>query len=217
MALSLIRSATRSCAAVGSAFRGGVVDTRRHAHLDVPENPYMHENRSKEAAESRRGFTYLMGAGTGIVAAASAKNLLNEFLDTMSTSADVKAMAQLEVELGNITEGQNLVLKWQGKPTFVRRRTAAEIASAEDCDMSSLVDKETDDARVKKKEWLVLLGVCTHLGCVPISHAGQWGGYFCPCHGSHYDTSGRIRKGPAPENLYVPKYKFQTDDLLVIG
>ena len=83
----------------------------------------MHENRSKEAAESRRGFTYLMGAGTGIVAAASAKNLLNEFLDTMSTSADVKAMAQLEVELGNITEGQNLVLKWQGKPTFVRRRT----------------------------------------------------------------------------------------------
>ena len=136
---------------------------------------------------------------------------------TMAASADVLAMAKIEVELEKIPEGKNAIFKWQGKPLFVRHRSQDEIDLVRDTDIATLRHPEHDHARVTRPEWLVLIGVCTHLGCVPISHAGEYGGYFCPCHGSHYDASGRIRKGPAPANLEVPKYEFQTDELLVVG
>jgi len=136
----------------------------------------------------------------------------------MSASSDVLALASLEVELEKIEPGMTATVKWRGKPVFVRNRTQAEIDAANAVDIASLRDQESDDDRTIKAQWLVALGVCTHLGCVPISNAGEYNGWFCPCHGSHYDTSGRIRKGPAPLNLEVPPYKFIEDDTkLLLG
>lgn len=113
--------------------------------------------------------------------------------------------------------GMSSTVKWRGKPVFIRHRTKKEIDAAVADDSQSLRDQETDAERVQKPEWVVVVGVCTHLGCVPINGAGEWGGWFCPCHGSHYDTSGRIRKGPAPLNLVVPQYKFLTDTKVLLG
>ncbi|KAL2376623.1 hsp70 nucleotide exchange factor fes1 [Blastomyces dermatitidis] len=135
----------------------------------------------------------------------------------MSASADVLAQAKVEIALNAIPEGKNVIIKWRGKPVFIRHRTADEIQEAENMKWEDLRDPQADADRVQKPEWLVMLGVCTHLGCVPIGEAGEYGGWFCPCHGSHYDISGRIRKGPAPLNLEVPPYTFPTDDSLVIG
>ena len=123
--------------------------------------------------------------------------------DTMNASKDVLALASLEVDLSSIDVGDSVTVKWRGKPVFIRHRTPEEIAEATDADVGSMRDPEADSERVKDPNWLVVLGICTHLGCVPISGAGEYNGYFCPCHGSHYDTSGRIRKGPAPLNLEV--------------
>jgi len=140
-----------------------------------------------------------------------------EFLVNMSASADVLAQAKVEVDLATIPEGKNVIIKWRGKPVFIRHRTSNEIKEAEDTDWHKLRDPQPDSDRVKKPEWLIMLGVCTHLGCVPIGEAGDFGGWFCPCHGSHYDISGRIRKGPAPLNLEVPEYNFPEENNLVIG
>lgn len=147
---------------------------------------------------------------------ADANNLV-DFLVNMSASADVLAQAKVEVDLASIPEGKNVIIKWRGKPVFIRHRTGDEIKEAEDYDWKQLRDPQPDSDRVKKPEWLIMLGVCTHLGCVPIGEAGDFGGWFCPCHGSHYDISGRIRKGPAPLNLEVPAYDFPEDGALVIG
>jgi len=135
----------------------------------------------------------------------------------MSATADVLAMAKIEIKLGDIPEGKNVTFKWRGKPLFVRHRTQEEIETEAAVDVSTLRDPEHDTDRVKDPEWLVLLGICTHLGCVPISNAGEFGGYYCPCHGSHYDASGRIRIGPAPANLEIPEYSFPEEGLLVVG
>jgi len=135
----------------------------------------------------------------------------------MSASADVLALAKIEIKLGDIPEGKNVTFKWRGKPLFIRHRTAEEIDVENKVDINTLRDPQPDSDRVKKPEWLVVLGVCTHLGCVPIANAGDFGGYYCPCHGSHYDASGRIRKGPAPLNLEVPEYEFPDDDNLLVG
>lgn len=154
----------------------------------------------------------------------------------MSASADVLAQAKVEVDLAAIPEGKNVIIKWRGKPVFIRHRTADEIKEAEGAKWEALRDPQPDSERVKKPEWLIMLGtsgqhmktlllatdtgstgVCTHLGCVPIGEAGDFGGWFCPCHGSHYDISGRIRKGPAPLNLEVPSYDFPEEGSLVIG
>ena len=145
------------------------------------------------------------------------KDAIVGLLSTMSPAADVLALAVIEVDLSAIPEGKNVVFKWQGKPLFVRHRTAEEIDAARNVDVNTLRDPQHDDTRVQRPQWMILIGVCTHLGCVPIANAGEYGGYFCPCHGSHYDTSGRIRKGPAPLNLAVPKYRFETDTTLVVG
>ena len=135
----------------------------------------------------------------------------------MSASKDVLALASSEFDLDKIEVGSTITVKWRGKPVFIRRRTEEEIAQANDCDMSELRDVETDADRVQQAEWLIVMGICTHLGCVPISGAGDYNGWFCPCHGSHYDISGRIRKGPAPANLEIPPYKFMSETKLLVG
>merc|ERR1711934_833475 len=151
---------------------------------------------------SRRAFTYVVLGGARFIYASAARLLALKFVATMSASADVLALASTEVDISSIEEGSSITVKWRGKPVFIRHRSQAEIDSARNFPTAQLKDPEDDEVRVKDPAWLVTIGVCTHLGCVPLAGAGDYGGYFCPCHGSHYDTSGRIRKGPAPENLY---------------
>ena len=153
------------------------------------------------------------------VAAGGAAAIAWPFIDQMNPSADTLALASIEFDLSKVAAGQQVTVKWRGKPLFVRNRTAAEIASAVKDDNAALKDPQTDAERVKpgKAQWLVLIGSCTHLGCVPTFGGGDYGGWFCPCHGSHYDTSGRIRKGPAPLNLAVPEYEFLSDTKVKIG
>ncbi|CAI2166443.1 11240_t:CDS:2 [Funneliformis geosporum] len=164
-----------------------------------------------------RTFTYLMVGATGTLTAAGSKAFVTDFLANLSASADVLAMAKVEVDLSKIPEGKNLTIKWRGKPIFIRHRTLDEISEANSVQLSDLKDPQTDAERTKNPEWLVMLGVCTHLGCVPIGEAGDYHGWYCPCHGSHYDISGRVRKGPAPLNLEVPEYSFENETKLVIG
>ncbi|CAN3355567.1 cytochrome b-c1 complex subunit Rieske, mitochondrial [Diutina catenulata] len=171
---------------------------------------------SKDEGKNR-AFSYFMVGSMGLLSAAGAKSTVEAFLSSLAASADVLAMAKVEVKLGAIPEGKNVIVKWQGKPVFIRHRTADEIAEANEVDIKALRDPQNDSDRVIKPEWLVMLGICTHLGCVPIGEAGDFGGWFCPCHGSHYDISGRIRKGPAPLNLEIPAYDFTDDSTLLIG
>jgi len=169
------------------------------------------------AEPERRAFTYLLLSGVRFAYASTARVLVVKFVSSMSASADVLALASAEFDIGAVAPGKTITVKWRGKPVFIRHRTPAEIATEADVSLSQLRDEETDDDRTIKPEWLVVLGICTHLGCVPISGAGDFNGWFCPCHGSHYDVSGRIRKGPAPLNLEVPPYKFTGDTKILIG
>lgn len=144
--------------------------------------------------------------------------VLHVSLTHLQASADVLALASVEVDLSSFEEGTTATIKWRGKPVFVKNRTGEEIAISKKDDEAALRDKQTDSERVQRDNWLIVIGVCTHLGCVPIPNAGNYtGGFFCPCHGSHYDASGRIREGPAPLNLEVPAYKFLDDNTVVIG
>src|SRR6185312_7996014 len=170
---------------------------------------------------TKRDFLQLV-AGAGAVVGAGA--IAWPLLDSMNPSKDVLALSSVDVELKPIEEGQGITIVWQGKPIFVRHRTAKEIKEAEDVQLSQLADPQTDAARVKAghDQWIVLIGICTHLGCVPLGNKptdprGDWGGWFCPCHGSQYDTSGRVRHGPAPANLAVPPYAFETDSKIKVG
>ena len=174
-----------------------------------------------EKNQSKRDFLYLTAAETGAVGVAS---MGWAFIDSMNPAADVLALSSTDVNLAPIEPGQAITVMWRGKPVFVRRRTEAEITEAENVDLSLLRDPQSDNDRTQdgKREWLVVVGICTHLGCVPLGQKpsevrGEYGGYFCPCHGSHYDTSGRIRKGPAPTNLDVPDYTFISDTTIKIG
>ncbi|MFQ5983972.1 MAG: ubiquinol-cytochrome c reductase iron-sulfur subunit [Alphaproteobacteria bacterium] len=167
----------------------------------------------------RRDFLYL---ATGAVAAVGTAVTVWPLIDSMNPSADVLALAAIEIDLEPVAVGQSITVAWRGQPVFVRHRTPEEIAAARADDSADLKDPEPDAARTQREEWLVLVGICTHLGCVPLGQnaadpRGEWGGWFCPCHGSHYDTSGRIRKGPAPTNLPVPPYTFLDDNLVRIG
>ncbi len=169
-------------------------------------------------SEANRLYSYFVIGSLGLVSAAGAKATVSDFLASMSASADVLALAKVEVDMNSIPEGKNAIIKWRGKPVFVRHRTADEIEEANNVDVAKLRDPQKDSDRVKRPEWLVMLGVCTHLGCVPIGEAGDYGGWYCPCHGSHYDISGRARKGPAPLNLEVPEYSFSDEESkLIIG
>jgi ubiquinol-cytochrome c reductase iron-sulfur subunit len=159
----------------------------------------------------------MIGA-TGVLAASGAKSTVSAFLGSMAASADVLALAKVEVDMASIPEGKNAIVKWRGKPVLIRHRTQDEIQEAQAVDFKSLRDPEKDEDRTKKPEWLVMLGVCTHLGCVPIGESGDYGGWFCPCHGSHYDISGRVRKGPAPLNLEIPEHDFnEAEGKIIIG
>lgn len=169
--------------------------------------------------ETRRDFLLYASSAVGVVGAGLA---LWPFIHSMNPAADVLALASTEVNLAPVAEGQAITVMWRGKPVFVRHRTAAEIEMARTVNTAELRDPAGDDTRVKKPEWLILIGVCTHLGCIPLGQKpadprGDFGGWFCPCHGSHYDTSGRIRKGPAPLNLHVPEYAFLSDTTVKIG
>ena len=140
----------------------------------------------------------------------------------MNPAKDVLALSSTEVDLSPIEEGMSLTVMWRGKPVFIRHRTQDEITKARDVDIKDLIHKTSDDERVQDPKWLVVLGVCTHLGCVPlgqkiVDNKGDFGGWFCPCHGSHYDVSGRIRKGPAPTNMEIPKFEFVDSNTIKIG
>ena len=178
---------------------------------------------------TRRDFLYYATASTGAVAAGAAAWPL---IDQMNPSADVLALSSIRVDISAVEPGTQLTVKWRGKPVFIRRRTQEEIDAARAVDLKDLVDPKaenknldpdapaTDENRAldEKGEWLVMIGVCTHLGCVPMGNgAGDFGGWFCPCHGSHYDTAGRIRKGPAPRNLDIPLARFDGDAAIVLG
>lgn len=194
-----------------------------HTDIQVPDfSDYRREqvkrpNAKNDSADDRAAFTYLMVGGAAVSSAYVAKALVSTFVSSMSASADVLAMAKIEIKLSDIPEGKSVTFKWRGKPLFIRHRTGAEIATEQAVNTGTLRDPETDADRAKQPEWLIVIGVCTHLGCVPIANAGDFGGYYCPCHGSHYDASGRIRKGPAPLNLEVPPYEFPEDGLVVVG
>jgi ubiquinol-cytochrome c reductase iron-sulfur subunit len=169
--------------------------------------------------ETRRDFLYLTAGAFGAVGVGIAAW---PFVDSMNPAKDTLALSTTEVDISSLQPGQAITVMWRGKPVFVRRRTPEEIKSAEDVNVAELRDKQTDADRVQKPEWLVLVGICTHLGCIPAGQKptdahGDFGGWFCPCHGSHYDTSGRIRKGPAPKNLAVPPYAFLSDTMIKIG
>ena len=166
---------------------------------------------------TKRAFAYFVLTGGRFIYASAIRLAVLKFILSMTASKDVLAMANLEVDLANIEPGQTVTVKWRGKPVFIRHRTADDIAKAKDVDLNALRDPESDEARAKDPDWLIVVGVCTHLGCVPLPNAGDYHGWFCPCHGSHYDTSGRIRKGPAPYNLEVPQYTFLEDSKVVIG
>lgn len=155
-----------------------------------------------------RDKTYLLLGGMRTMMVTSGSAVVATFVATMSASADVLALSSLEVNLDNILEGNTATVKWRGKPVFIRNRSTKEIQREADFDYMTLRDPQSDAERVKDPKWYISLGVCTHLGCVPIANAGDYYGFFCPCHGSHYDASGRIRKGPAPLNLEIPAYEF---------
>jgi ubiquinol-cytochrome c reductase iron-sulfur subunit len=178
---------------------------------------------------TRRDFLYYATAGTGVVATGAA---VWPLVNQMNPSDDVRALASIEVDISGVAEGTQLTVKWRGKPVFIRHRTADEIASARDVALADLVDGaarnnnkpgEADASDVNRSmdaegKWLVMMGVCTHLGCVPLGDgAGEFGGWFCPCHASQYDTSGRIRKGPAPHNLEVPIAAFVNETTIKLG
>ncbi len=172
-----------------------------------------------DGGENRRDFLYLATAAMGAVGAGA---VAWPIIDSMNPSADVLALSSIEVDISPIEVGQRVTVTWRGKPVFIDHRTSEQIDAATAVPVADLIDPQSDEERAQKPEWLILVGVCTHLGCVPLgqkasdSH-GEFGGWFCPCHGSHYDTSGRIRKGPAPKNLTVPLYDFLDDSTVKIG
>ena len=172
-----------------------------------------------EPESGRRDFLYVAAGAMTAVGGAFA---IWPFVDNMNPSADVVALSSVEIDISQIEKGQRVTVAWAGRPVFIDYRTEAQIARARMDDEAELIDPERDDQRVLRAEWLIVIGICTHLGCVPLGQregdpVGRWGGWFCPCHGSQYDTSGRVRKGPAPKNLVVPPYAFLANEILRIG
>jgi ubiquinol-cytochrome c reductase iron-sulfur subunit len=188
----------------------------------------MDMSQAEDTAGTRRDFLYYATAGAGAVAVGAA---VWPLINQMNPSADVQALASIFVDVSGVEVGQQLTVKYLGKPVFIRRRTEEEIEAARAVALSDLPDKasrnpnrpgtdasDANRAMDEAGEWLVMVGVCTHLGCVPIGNgAGDFGGWFCPCHGSHYDSAGRIRRGPAPENLHIPTAAFVDDTTIKLG
>ena len=196
-----------------------------HLVESPPPHTYVITNRRKkglilahstdDAGVTRRDFIYV---ASGTLAALGGAAAVWPLIDQMNPSADTLALKEIEVDLASLIPGQQITVEWRKKPVFIRRRTPEEIKEAQDVPLDALKDPQADSARVLKPEWLILLATCTHLGCIPSKDMkGEFGGWLCPCHGSQYDTSGRIRKGPAPLNLAVPPYKFLSDTKVQIG
>jgi len=210
--------------AVSGSFTSGQQIRLAHTDLRVPDfsdyrlksrsNP--NEPNSKSEVNVKLSSYLVVGVGA-LASTYAAKAVVTQFVSSLAASADVLALAKIEVKLSDVPEGKNATFKWRGKPLFIRHRTAEEIQRERSTDHSTLRDPQKDEERTQDPKWLVVLGVCTHLGCVPIANAGDFGGYYCPCHGSHYDGSGRIRKGPAPLNLEVPVHQFVEGGLLIVG
>ena len=172
------------------------------------------DKEQKGKTSERRDFLFTASYALGAVGVGAA---MWPLIAQMNPDASVKALATTELDISNIGLGKTITVLWRGKPVFIRRRTQEEISKAENVNLKELKDPQKDEDRVKKSEWLIMTGVCTHLGCVPLGDKGDFDGWFCPCHGSHYDTSGRIRKGPAPTNLEIPKYEFVDNNTIKIG
>ena len=168
----------------------------------------------KSGKKDRRDFLFTASYTVGAIGLGAT---VWPFIDQMNPDSSVKALASTEVDISQIEPGKSITVLWRGKPVFIKRRTPDEISDAKKVNLEDLKHPEKDEDRVKKEEWLVMLGICTHLGCVPLSDKGEYHGGVCPCHGSHYDTSGRIRKGPAPTNMEVPKYEFVDSNTIKIG
>ncbi|KAJ3270112.1 hypothetical protein HDV01_000553 [Terramyces sp. JEL0728] len=201
-------------------YAGPVSVATDKTHITSPpkQQDYYKKDLSNYDDQASRNGAYFLVGSLSFVGAMAAKNLVTGFLYNLSASADVLALSKVEIKMDTIPEGKNIVLKWRGKPVFIRHRTDEEIAEANQVNLDELRHKETDSDRVKDPKWLVMIGVCTHLGCVPVGESGDFGGWFCPCHGSHYDISGRIRKGPAPLNLEIPLYELnEPEGTIVIG
>ena len=162
----------------------------------------------------RREFLFTASYAVGAIGVGA---VVWPLVDQMNPDASVKAMASTEVDISSLQPGKTITVLWRGKPVFIKRRTPEEITEAKAVKMEDLKDPQKDEDRAKNPEWLVMIGVCTHLGCVPLGNKGEYNGWFCPCHGSHYDTSGRIRKGPAPQNMEIPKYEFVSSNIIKIG
>ena len=167
-----------------------------------------------EKKVKRRDFIFTATYAVGAVGVAAT---VWPLVDQMNPDASVKALASTEVDVSSVEPGKTITVLWRGKPVFIKRRTQNEINEARSVRMEDLPDPEKDEDRAKNPEWLVMLGGCTHLGCVPLNDKGDYNGWFCPCHGSHYDTSGRIRKGPAPTNMSIPNYEFLENNIIKIG
>ena len=178
---------------------------------------------------TRRDFLYIT---TGMAGAVGAAAFVWPFIDQMRPDASTLALSSIEVDVSSVTPGMSLTVKWRGKPVFIRNRTPEEIEAAKKVSLDELKDPVARNANLPsdaqatdadraggegKENWLIMVGVCTHLGCIPLGQQGEYGGWFCPCHGSVYDTAGRIRKGPAPENMAVPLFKFTSDTVVRIG
>ena len=169
---------------------------------------------SEKKKVERRDFIFTASYALGAVGVGA---VVWPLIDQMNPDRSVKALASTEVDISSLEPGKSITVLWRGKPVFIKRRTKDEIEEARNVDIKDLPHPEKDEDRAKDPEWLVMLGICTHLGCVPLGDKGEYNGWFCPCHGSHYDTSGRIRKGPAPLNLEIPPYEFVSDDIIRIG
>uniref|UniRef100_F1L7T4 Cytochrome b-c1 complex subunit Rieske, mitochondrial n=1 Tax=Ascaris suum TaxID=6253 RepID=F1L7T4_ASCSU len=207
------------------AAKGVNVTTRRFAHTDVsfPDfDKYRLENTldvvtsARETENERRALPIAVYYGVGgVMSLLVAKEAVQTMVSFKAMAADQKALASIEINMSDIPEGQTKTFEWRGKPVFVKHRTPEEISREKAVVVSDLRHPQHDDERVIRDEWSVVIGVCTHLGCVPIVGAGDYFGYYCPCHGSHYDGSGRIRKGPAPLNLHVPAYNFKENSIVI--
>jgi ubiquinol-cytochrome c reductase iron-sulfur subunit len=189
-----------------------------------------HETSSESLGEpTRRDFLYLT---TGMAAVVGGVAVAWPFIDQMRPDASTLALGSIDVDVSSLTPGMSLTVKWRGKPVFIRNRTDKEVEEAKAVQLGDLKDAVARNANIAadaqatdldrsagegKENWIIMVGVCTHLGCIPLGQAGDFGGWFCPCHGSHYDTAGRIRKGPAPENLAVPTFSFVSDTVIKIG
>ena len=169
---------------------------------------------NEEIRPKRRNFLFTATYTVGAVGLGSA---IWPLIDQMNPDSSVKALSTTEVDISSVEPGKTITVLWRGKPIFIRRRTKNEIDEAAAVNLKDLKDPEKDSDRALNPEWLVMVGVCTHLGCVPVANKGDYNAWFCPCHGSHYDTSGRIRKGPAPTNLEIPKYEFVNNNTIKIG